>query len=388
MASACARSRPSSGGDKIGSVTDRLNDAERRRYGRHMVIPEIGEEGQLRLRSGSALVVGAGGLGSPTLLYLAAAGVGRIGIVEFDRVDESNLQRQVLYGTRDVGERKIDAALARLRDVNPFVTFEPHAARLDASNVIDLVSRYDLVIDGTDNFAARYLVNDACVITRRPNVYGSVFRFEGQVSVFAAEGGPCYRCLHPEPPPPGVIPGCSEAGVLGVLPGLVGTVQATEAIKLIAKIGEPLVGRLLLVDALGPRFREIRLPKDPACPVCGAHPSITAPIEYTLLCGDLPVEEATEISAEDLKRKVAAGEPLLILDVREPHEHAMESIDGSRLVPLGQLGNRLDELPRDRPIVAHCAIGKRSARAAKLLRDKGFQAVSLRGGMAAWRNVV
>lgn len=365
-----------------------LAPAERRRYGRHMVIPEIGEAGQLRLKSGSALVVGAGGLGSPTLLYLAAAGVGRIGIVEFDRVDESNLQRQVLYGTSDVGERKIDVALARLRDVNPFVTLEPHPVRLDASNVIDLVSRYDIVIDGTDNFAARYLVNDACVITGRPNVYGSVFRFEGQVSVFATKEGPCYRCLHPEPPPPGVIPGCSEAGVLGVLPGLVGMIQTNEALKLIAGMGDPLIGRLLLIDALGPRFREIRLPKDPACPVCGPNPSITTPVEYTLLCGDLPAEEAIEITGEDLKRRIASGEPLLILDVREPHEHAMESIDGSRLLPLGQLGSRLDELPRDRPIVAHCAVGQRSLRAAKLLRDKGFQAVSLRGGIAAWRNVV
>lgn len=369
-------------------MDESLNAAERRRYGRHMVIPEVGEEGQLRLKSGSALVVGAGGLGSPTLLYLAAAGVGRIGIVEFDQVDESNLQRQVLYGTSDIGAAKMDAAVARLRDVNPLVTFEPHATRLSASNVIALVSRYDVVIDGTDNFAARYLVNDACVITKRPNVYGSVFRFEGQVSVFAAKDGPCYRCLHPEPPPPGVIPGCSEAGVLGVLPGLVGTIQANEAIKLIAQIGDPLIGRLLLIDALGPRFRELRLPKDPACPVCGEHPAITEPIEYTLLCGDLPSHEAGEITVEEFRRKLDAREPLLILDVREPHEHALDAIEGSRLVPLGQLGSRLDELPRDRPIVAHCAKGGRSAKAAKLLRDKGFQAVSLKGGMAAWRSLV
>ena len=362
-----------------------FSDAERRRYGRHMVIPEVGEAGQQRLKDGSALVVGAGGLGSPALLYLAAAGVGRIGIVEFDTVDESNLQRQVLYGTGDVGQPKIEAARARLADVNPLVTLELHPARLDAANVIDLVSRYDVVLDGTDNFAARYLVNDACVITKRPNVYGSVFRFEGQVSVFAAPDGPCYRCLHPEPPAPGVIPGCSEAGVLGVLPGLVGTIQATEAIKLIAGLGEPMIGRLLLIDALAPRFREIRLPKDPACPVCGTSPSITTPIEYTLLCGDLPVEAASEITAIDLRRKVDAGEPLLILDVREPHEHALDAIDGSRLVPLGDLGKRLGELPKDRPIVAHCQSGMRSAKAAKMLRDKGFQAVSLKGGIAAWR---
>lgn len=349
-----------------------------------MVIPEFGEAGQRRLKEGSALVVGAGGLGSPTLLYLAAAGLGRIGIVEFDSVDESNLQRQVLYGTSDIGRPKIEAAQARLRDVNPYVAIEPHAVRLDASNVIDLVSRYDLVIDGTDNFAARYLVNDACVITRRPNVYGSVFRFEGQLSVFATADGPCYRCLHPDPPPPGVIPGCSEAGVLGVLPGLVGTIQANEAIKLIAQIGDPLIGRLLLIDALAPRFREIKLPKDPDCPVCGTRPSITQPIEYTLLCGDLPSEAATEITAAELRRKLGANQPLLILDVREPHEHAIDAIEGSRLIPLGELGQRLEELPRDRPIVAHCAVGMRSAKAAKMLRDKGFQAVSLKGGMTAW----
>ena len=349
-----------------------------------MVIPEFGEAGQRRLKEGSALVVGAGGLGSPTLLYLAAAGLGRIGIVEFDTVDESNLQRQVLYGTSDIGRPKIEAAQARLRDVNPHVAIEPHAVRLDASNVVDLVSRYDLVIDGTDNFAARYLVNDACVITRRPNVYGSVFRIEGQLSVFATADGPCYRCLHPEPPPPGVIPGCSEAGVLGVLPGLVGTIQANEAIKLIAQIGDPLIGRLLLIDALGPRFREIKLPKDPDCPVCGSHPSITEPVEYTLLCGDLPSEAATVITAAELRRKLGANQPLLILDVREPHEHALDAIEGSRLIPLGELGARLEELPRDRPIVAHCAVGMRSAKAAKMLRDKGFQAVSLKGGMTAW----
>lgn len=364
-----------------------LTPDERRRYGRHVVIPDVGEAGQLRIKAGSALVVGAGGLGSPALLYLAAAGVGRIGIVEFDNVDESNLQRQVLYGTRDIGTPKIDAARARLADVNPFVTIEPHAVRLDATNVIDLVSRYDVVLDGTDNFAARYLVNDACVLTGRPNVYGSVFRFEGQVSVFAAKDGPCYRCLHPEPPPPGVIPGCSEAGVLGVLPGLVGTIQANEALKIIGGFGDPLTGRLLLIDALGPRFREIRLPKDPACPVCGDNPSITAPVEYTLLCGDLPAEAATEITAADLRARLVAGAaaPLLLLDVREPDEHALDAIEGSRLVPLGQLASRLAEIPRDRPIAAYCAVGMRSAKAAKLLRDKGFQAVSLKGGMAAWR---
>ena len=362
-----------------------FTDDERRRYGRHMVIPEVGEEGQRRLKAGSALVVGAGGLGSPTLLYLAAAGLGRIGVVEFDQVDESNLQRQILYSTADVGKPKIDVARARMRAVNPFVEIVPHASRLDASNVVDLVSRYDLVIDGTDNFAARYLVNDACVITRRPNVYGSVFRFEGQVSVFAAENGPCYRCLHPEPPPPGVIPGCSEAGVLGVLPGLVGTIQATEALKIIGGFGEPLIGRLLLIDALGPRFREIRLPKDPGCPVCGTNPTITEPVEYTLLCGDLPSEAASEISVADLRQKLAAGAPLFLLDVREPSEHALDAIEGSRLIPLGQLGARLDDLPRDRPIAAYCAAGMRSAKAAKMLRDKGFQAVSLVGGIAAWR---
>ena len=362
-----------------------LTPDERRRYGRHIVIPEVGEAGQRRLKAGSALVVGAGGLGSPVLLYLAAAGVGRIGIVEFDRVDESNLQRQVLYGTADIGRDKIDAARERVASVNPHVAIELHRARLDAANVVDLVSRYDVVLDGTDNFAARYLVNDACVITKRPNVYASVFRFEGQVSVFAADDGPCYRCLHPEPPPPGVIPGCSEAGVLGVLPGLVGTIQAAEALKIIGGFGDPLIGRLLLIDALGPRFREIRLPKDPACPVCGTNPSITEPIEYTLLCGDLPIEDASVIEAADLRRRLDAGESIFLLDVREPSEHAVDAIDGSRLVPLGELGRRLDELPRDRPIAAYCAVGMRSMKAAKLLKDKGFQAVSLKGGMAAWR---
>lgn len=370
------------GQDRSGQT---LTPDERRRYGRHLVIPEVGEAGQLRLKQGSALVVGAGGLGSPALLYLAAAGVGRIGIVEFDNVDESNLQRQVLYGTGDIGRPKIDVARERMAAVNPLVDVEQHPARLDAANVIDLVSRYDVVIDGTDNFAARYLVNDACVLTRRPNVYGSVFRFEGQMSVFGTQEGPCYRCLHPEPPPPGVIPGCSEAGVLGVLPGLVGMIQASEAIKLIAGLGDPLIGRLLLIDALGPRFREIRLPKDPACPVCGTNPTITEPVEYTLLCGDLPVETASEITPADLRRRIEAREPLFILDVREPSEHVLGVIEGSRLIPLGELGRRLDELPRDRPIAAYCAAGMRSAKAAKLLRDKGFQAVSLAGGIAAWR---
>lgn len=358
---------------------------ERRRYGRHIVIPEVGEEGQRRLKAGSALVVGAGGLGSPVLMYLAAAGVGRIGIVEFDRVDESNLQRQVIYGTDDIGREKIEAARARIAGINPFVEIEEHRARLDAGNVVDLVSRYDVVLDGTDNFAARYLVNDACVITKRPNVYASVFRFEGQVSVFGTVDGPCYRCLHPEPPPPGVIPGCSEAGVLGVLPGLVGTLQATEALKIIGGFGNPLIGRLLLVDALGPKFREIRLPKDPQCPVCSSNPTITTPIEYTLLCGDLPIEDASVIDAAALRQRIEAGDSIFLLDVREPSEHALDAIDNSRLIPLGELGRRLDELPRDRPIAAYCAAGMRSLKAAKLLKDKGFQAVSLKGGMAAWR---
>lgn len=362
-----------------------LGPEERVRYGRHLVIPEVGEAGQARLKAGSALVVGAGGLGSPVLLYLAAAGVGRIGIVEFDRVDASNLQRQVIYGTSDVGRTKLDAALARLRDVNPLVTVEPHEVRLNATNVIDLVSRYDVVLDGTDNFATRYLVNDACVMTKRPNVYASVFRFEGQVSVFATANGPCYRCLHPEPPPPGVIPGCSEAGVLGVLPGLIGTLQANEALKLLGGFGDPLIGRLLLVDALGPRFREITLPQDPECPVCGDSPTITEPIEYTLLCGDLPVSEASEISVAELQSRLTAGEALAIIDVRDPQEHALGAVDGARLIPLADLPARLDELPRDRPIVTHCQTGVRSLKASKLLKEKGFQAVSLKGGFAAWR---
>jgi adenylyltransferase/sulfurtransferase len=379
----------------MASVT--LTREELARYGRHLVMPEVGPEGQRRLKAASVLCVGVGGLGSPAALYLAAAGVGRLGLVDHDVVEASNLQRQMLHATTDVGRAKVESARAKLAALNPGVTVETHPVRLSAANALELVARYDLVVDGTDNFAARYLVNDACVLARRPNVHGSVFRFEGQVSVFAAAGGPCYRCLHPEPPAPGLVPGCAEEGVLGVLPGLVGTIQATEAIKLVLGVGQPLVGRVLVVDALAMRTSELRLARDPACPVCGDRPSITGLTDHEEFCagpagrdGQPEVEASqrerdVEISVEELKARMDRGDDFVLLDVREPHETLICSIPNSSLMPMAQVPHRLGELDPARDLVVYCRSGHRSAHVVTFLQRRGFRrALNLRGGVLDW----
>jgi sulfur-carrier protein adenylyltransferase/sulfurtransferase len=360
---------------------------DRVRYSRHLLLPEIGEAGQRRLNEARVLCVGVGGLGSPAALYLAAAGVGTIGLVDFDTVDVSNLQRQIIHGTPDVGRSKLASAKARIDALNPDVTVETFEARFSAANAKTLVEGYDVVLDGTDNFPARYLVNDACVLYGKPNAWGSIFRFEGQAAVFAAPGGPCYRCLHPEPPPDGLVPSCAEAGVLGVLPGIIGTIQATEAIKLILGIGEPLIGRFLIYDALKMRFRDIRLPKDPDCPVCGLRPTITELRETGSFCITGPGDSQSGITAAELKRRIENGTAPFILDVREPSEHAESRIEGSVLIPLGELPGRMGELDPTREIVVHCRSGGRSARAVAFLREKGFSgAVNLAGGITSWLN--
>jgi adenylyltransferase/sulfurtransferase len=366
---------------------------ERQRYSRHLLLPEVGEEGQRRLKGARVLCVGAGGLGSPAALYLAAAGVGTLGLVDFDVVDFSNLQRQIIHGTADVGKSKLESAQARIEALNPEVRVETFEAHFSKTNARMLVEAFDVIVDGTDNFPARYLVNDACVLYGKPNAWGSIFRFEGQAAVFAARGGPCYRCLHPEPPPAGLVPSCAEAGVLGVLPGIIGTIQATEAIKLILGVGDPLIGRLLVYDALRMRFRELKLPKDPACPVCGTHPTISALHEYEHYCTprDAPLagRRLVETSVRDLKMRMDAGRPPVILDVREPFEAAICTLPGSRLIPLGELARRLDELDRGAEIVVHCKSGGRSAKAVALLREKGFtKATNLTGGILSWINEI
>lgn len=371
-----------------------LSPDEMVRYSRHTLLPEFGAEGQARLRSGRVLLVGMGGLGSPAALYLTAAGVGAIGLVDFDRVDLTNLQRQVLYGTESVGREKLDVAVERLRDLNPHVALEVHQEAFGAENAGRLVTAYDLVIDGTDNFATRFLVNDACVMAGRPNVYGSVFRFEGQAAVFAAPGGPCYRCLHPEPPPPGLIPNCAEAGVLGVLPGLIGLIQATEAIKLLTGIGEPLIGKLLLYDALRMRFRQITLPRDPACPVCGDAPTIRELVAYDLSCepaastpsSKVPMRD-DEMTVEQLRQWRQDKRPHVLIDVREPFENAASRIEGGQLIPLGQLPAHLADLPKDQTIVVYCRSGNRSGVAVAMLRSQGFNAINVVGGILAWEKM-
>ena len=352
-----------------------LTPEERTRYARHLILPEIGDDGQRKLKSASVLIVGAGGLGSPTSIYLAAAGVGRIGLVDFDRVDATNLHRQVLYGTESVGRPKLEAARERLTDINPHVAIDTHDAALTSDNAMTILDDYDVVIDGTDNFATRYLVNDACVLLGKPNVYGSIFRWDGQASVFFAKEGPCYRCLYPEPPPPNLVPSCAEGGVLGVLPGVIGTIQATEAIKLITGAGEPLIGRLLLFDALRMSFRQLRLRKDANCAICGERPTIGELIDYEQFCNPANVLEVTPD---------AIGGATLI-DVRETFEWEMGHIDGARLIPLNQLERHIDELPRDRDLVLYCHSGSRSARALEMLRGAGFaRAKHLRGGYVGW----
>jgi adenylyltransferase/sulfurtransferase len=366
-----------------------LSIPELRRYGRHITLAEIGEAGQIRLKAGRVLVVGAGGLGSPLAMYLAAAGVGTLGLVDFDEVDESNLQRQIAHGTAAIGTRKLASMAARLRDINPLVTLELHELRLDRTNALGIVGQYDVVADGTDNFATRYLVNDACVLTGRPNVYGSILRFEGQASVFGAPGGPCYRCVFPEPPPPGVVPSCAEAGVLGVLPGVIGSIQATEVIKLLLGSGDTLVGRLLLYDAMEMRFRELRLRKNPACPVCGEHPTIKELIDYESFCGLHPPAGPAVMSAREVADALGRGEDLLIVDVREPFEVAIAAFPNALHVPLGSLPARARELPTARTLVLACHRGQRSQKAIEILRGQGFtQLRNLTGGIDAWSREV
>lgn len=364
------------------------------RYSRHLILPEVGADGQRRIKAARILCIGAGGLGSPATLYLAAAGVGALGLVDADQVDSSNLQRQILYGTDDVGIPKVEVAQSRLRAINPDLEIVRHDAQLTSANATEIVAPYDVVIDGSDNFPTRYLSNDVCVFARKPNIYGSVFRFEGQASVFAPHlGGPCYRCLFPEPPPPGAAPSCAEAGVLGVLPGIIGLIQATEALKLILGAGETLAGRLLHFDALKMKFREFQLRRDPACPVCGDAPTIFAPIDYDQFCAGPPADDdwfaapegVPTISVRELKRRMDQKEDLLLLDVREPYEYEIARIDGSRLIPLGELERRLGELPRSGTLVCQCHSGMRSEHAARLLKEAGFENVyNLTGGIDAW----
>jgi adenylyltransferase/sulfurtransferase len=369
-----------------------LTPQEIARYSRHLIMPEVGVDGQRRLKAASVLCIGAGGLGSPAALYLAAAGVGRLGIVDFDAVDFSNLHRQILHGTPDVGRPKLQSARDRLTAINPEITIETYETALTSNNALDLFRGYDVIVDGTDNFPTRYLVNDACVLLGTPNAYGSIFRFEGQASVFAAPGGPCYRCLYPEPPPPGLVPSCAEGGVLGVLPGVIGTIQATEAIKLILGTGQPLVGRLLLYDAFTMRFRELKLRRNPECPVCGDRPTVRALIDYDQFCGVAPAAAAAdpipETTVQELKARLDRGDRVFVLDVREPNEYQISRIAGSTLIPLGELPKRLAELPTgaDAPdIVVHCKMGGRSAKAVRQLLDKGFARVhNLKGGILEW----
>lgn len=375
-----------------------LSPDELQRYSRHLTLPEFGREGQEKLKNSSVLLVGAGGLGSPAATYLAAAGVGRIGLVDFDTVEASNLQRQILYGTSDVGRPKLEAASEHLHDLNPHIEVERHEVRLTSENALDIIEEYDVVADGTDNFPTRYLVNDACVMTGTPNVYASIFRFEGQVSVFATEDGPCYRCLYEEPPPPGLVPSCAEGGVLGILPGFIGTLQATEVIKVLTGIGDPLIGRLLMVDALEMNFRTLNVPTNPECPVCGDDPSVTELIDYQAFCGidpdassngtsnNVSDDSIPEISVHDLKQRRDAGEAPFVLDVREPYENDIASIGADQLIPVDQLEARLDELEASNTeeIVVHCRSGGRSAKATKLLREKGYNASNLAGGVLAW----
>jgi molybdopterin/thiamine biosynthesis adenylyltransferase/rhodanese-related sulfurtransferase len=380
----------------MSSPTGELTAQEVARYSRHLIMPEVGMEGQKRLKAGRVLLIGAGGLGSPLALYLAAAGVGRIGLVDFDVVDFSNLQRQVLHGTPDVGRAKLHSAQEKLRAINPEVTLDLYETRITSANAIDLIAPYDVVVDGTDNFPTRYLVNDACVLLGKPNVYGSIFRFDGQASVFYPGRGPCYRCLYPEPPPPGEVPSCAEGGVLGILPGLVGCIQATEVIKLLLGRGEPLVGRLLLYDALQMGFREFKVKRNPNCPVCGDAPTITRLIDYEQFCGvrgEEPDDPASrgrepsegEVTVEELKQRLDSGEEVFILDVRNPEEYEICRIAGSTLLPLPALPQRLGELDPSREMVVHCKSGMRSKKAIRFLREQGFARLkNLQGGILAW----
>lgn len=370
-----------------------LSQEEVLRYSRHLIMPEVGVDGQEKLKNASILLIGCGGLGSPLGQYLAAAGVGRLGLVDFDVVDFTNLQRQVMFGTQDVGRPKVEASKDRIAAINPNVQVTAYRSKLSSENVMDIFKQYDIIIDGTDNFPTRYLVNDACVLLNKPNVYGSIFRFEGQATVFWAAKGPCYRCLYPEPPPPGMVPSCAEGGVLGILPGSIGLIQATEAIKLILGKGDPLIGRLLLFNALDMKFREVKLQKDPDCPICGKNPTIKQLIDYEQFCGiGLGQEEATvhtngikEISAAELKTMIDKKEKFVLVDVREPHEYQIAKIPGSRLIPLGEIAERANELDTADDIVVHCRSGARSAKAIQTLQKMGFKRLrNLKGGVLAW----
>jgi adenylyltransferase/sulfurtransferase len=382
-----------------------LSKDELIRYSRHLILPEVGMEGQKKLKNAKVLMVGTGGLGAPLGLYLAASGIGKIGVVDMDVVDYSNLQRQVIHGTKDVGKKKIDSAAESMLDINPFMEVEKFDTFITSENAFDIMKGYDYIVDGTDNFPTRYLINDACVILKKPNVYGSIFRFEGQATIFAYPGGPCYRCLYPEPPPPGLVPSCAEGGVLGILPGIIGLVQATETVKLILGIGDPLVGRLMLYDALGMKFRELKLRRNPECPVCGDHPTIKELIDYHEFCGvpqptglnqedTTPVansgfESPTEIDVVALKQRLDRGDKFQFVDVREPHEHAIASIPGAKLIPLGDVPQRVGELDPNVETIVHCKMGGRSAKACDFLRANGFKSVkNVLGGITAWSDKV
>jgi molybdopterin/thiamine biosynthesis adenylyltransferase/rhodanese-related sulfurtransferase/molybdopterin converting factor small subunit len=371
-----------------------LSKEEILRYSRHLIMPEVGMEGQLKLKAAKVALIGTGGLGAPLGMYLAAAGIGRIGLVDFDVVDFTNLQRQVIHGTKDVGRKKLDSAADTMLDINPFLEIDRHETALTSENALQILKDYDIVVDGTDNFPTRYLVNDACVLLGKPNVYGSIFRFEGQATVFAYQGGPCYRCLYPEPPPPGLVPSCAEGGVLGILPGTIGLIQATETVKLILGIGEPLVGRLLLYDALAMRFRELKLRRNPECPVCGDHPTIRELIDYQEFCGipnqpHEPVAAEGDIDPVEVKAKIDRGDRFVLIDVREPHEYQICNIPYAKLIPLGDLPKRVNELDSADEIVAHCKSGMRSAKAVDFLKQAGFRKVrNMKGGILAWSDKV
>ena len=380
--------------DSMTQQEVKLSREEILRYSRHLIMPEVGMEGQLKLKRARVLMIGTGGLGAPLGLYLAAAGVGHLGLVDFDVVDSSNLQRQVTFTTADVGKPKSEAAKARLTALNPMIEIQSYDTRLTSENALDLFKDYDIIVDGTDNFPTRFLVNDACLLLGKPNVYGSIFRFEGQATVFGYPGGPCYRCLYPEPPPPGLVPSCAEGGVLGVLPGIVGSIQTMETIKLILGTGEPLVGRLLLFDALAMRFRELKLRKNPECPMCGENRTITKLIDYEEFCGirgeeALPMTDGiAEITPRELKARQDRGDDLFILDVREPHEYQICNLNG-KLIPLGELTRRVNELDSSREMVVHCRSGKRSADAIHFLQNAGFKKLwNLKGGVLAWSDEV
>jgi sulfur-carrier protein adenylyltransferase/sulfurtransferase len=375
---------------------DELTVDEVRRYSRHLIIPEIGMTGQKRLKNAKVLCVGAGGLGSPALLYLAAAGVGTLGIVDFDVVDESNLQRQIIHGQSDIGRPKAESARDSVREINPYVNVVLHETQLDSDNALEIFAQYDLIVDGTDNFATRYLVNDACVLLGKPYVWGSIYRFDGQASVFWAEYGPCYRCLYPEPPPPGMVPSCAEGGVLGVLCASIGSIQVNEAIKVITGVGEPLAGRLMIYDALEMSYRSLQVRKDPECPVCGKNPTVTELIDYEAFCGAVSEDaqkaaSGSTITAAELKEMLDSDDGVFLVDVREPNEYEIVSIPGSVLIPKDQFlsGAALERLPQDRPIVLHCKSGARSAECLAVVKNAGFSdAVHLGGGVLAWVNQI